>query len=116
MDENVEITKRLGEIDIIQRSSDGYINATFIEEQLDNDYLEGTQASVMDIIEAPGTQKLIEDMKGTSVDDGKFYEEDDNENIWISPALLLPFSMQISSKLELEIIEWFYNSRMINNL
>jgi len=114
--EKVEITKRLGEFDIVQRSSDGYINADYIEKQLDNDYLAEVDASVRDIIEGPTTEKLIEDMKGTKMDDGVFYEEDDNGVMWISPALLLPFAMQISPKLELEVIEWFYESKMVNDL
>ena len=114
--EKVEITKRLGEFEIVQRSSDGYINVDYLEKQIDNDYLAESNASVRDILEGPGTEKLIEDMKGTKMDDGKFFEEDDNGVMWISPALLLPFALQISPKLELEVIEWFYNSKMINNL
>ena len=113
--EKVEITKRLGEFEIVQRSSDGYINADYLQKQLDEDYLAEINASIRDFIESPGTEKLIKDMKGTKMDDGKFYEEDEN-GIWISPALLLPFALQVSPKLELEVIEWFYNSRMIENL
>jgi len=114
MDEQVE--KQLGEFTLIQRSSDGYINADYLEKQLDNDYLAEVNASVRDIIEGPTTERLIKDLRGTDMDDGKFYEEDDNGVMWISPALLLPFAMQINSKLEMEVIKWFYDSEMINNL
>ena len=114
MDEQVE--KQLGEFTLIQRSSDGYINADYLEKQLDNDYLAEVNASVRDIVEGPTTERLIKDLENTAMDDGVFYEEDESEVMWISPALLLPFAMQISPKLEMEVIKWFYDSRMIENL
>ena len=110
--EQVEITKRLGEFEIIQRSSDGYINGGYLQSQLDNHYTAEINATITDFLESPGTKELIENMRGTPMDDGKFYEEDEN-GIWISPALLLPFAMQVSPELELEIIKWFYNFQIM---
>ena len=113
--EQVEITKRLGEYDIVQRSSDGYINAEYLQRQLDNHYTAEINTTIQDFLECPGTKELIENLKGTPMDDNKFYEVDEN-SIWISPALLLPYAMQVSPELELEVIKWFYNSRIMNNL
>lgn len=109
--DQTEITKTIGNYELVQRRNDGFVNATYLTEQFNRANNENRM--VKEFLNTDEAQSIIRELTGSYMDqdNGKFFEQSDSGGIWIHPGLILHFAKWIDARLELEVIKWFHKAK-----
>ncbi len=114
MKTNVNITRKMGDFDIIQRTKDGMFNATLLLKQWNKS--SGMKKEIKDFFSNKHTEEFINVLvEQEDLDKGNYpyvkskASRGNNVGTWMHPYLFIKFSMWLNPKFEYHVIKFVYD-------
>lgn len=120
MKTNQNLTRKMGDFDVIQRTQDGMFNATLLLKQW-NEH-SGQQKQIAHYFEINATKEFIETIRRREFpDNGKTFSADykgiyvktkggkDRGSTWMHPILFIDFAMWINPEFKYDVIKFVYD-------
>lgn len=124
MKTNVEMIRRMGQFDVVQRTKDGMFNATSLIQQWN--HVTGQKKQISDFIRLSQTQEFIEELKKDMESQTGISPDGDNQVLttikgrntkhgkttdesWYHPYLFIKFAMWLNPRFEIQVIKFIYD-------
>lgn len=124
MKTNVEMIRKMGQFDVVQRTKDGMFNATSLIRQWN--HVTGQKKQIGDFIRLSQTQEFIEELKKDTESQAGISHDGDyqilttikgrntkhgktSDESWYHPYLFIKFAMWLNSRFEIQVIRFIYD-------
>lgn len=117
MKTNQPISRPMGDFKVIQRTKDGFFNATSLIKQWNE--AKGMKKEINDYLENKSTEEFIEELiKEENLDKGNYpyvksrASRGDNAGTWMHPLLFFDFAMWLNPRFKVKVLQ-FVQDEMI---
>lgn len=125
MKTNQVLTRKMGDFEVLQRTSDGYFDANVLLSQWNNSKLKTGRRKMVEFVDSPKTKDFvntilkreshrrkidhgdfqpIKEIKGRMTKKGKTKDQ-----VWMHPFLFIDFAMWINAEFKYDVIKFVYD-------